>query len=182
MTSDVLLSGLLGAIFSTFFYIIFSHYSERQRLRIGLLEEFTKHYDIIFAIVMYMKVYKQKISEKCLMNERLSERYSEYNNQLRELQISSYIDNKLRALYIDPNIISLHNTFTNIIYEMIQLIRTTRFDNWDNMNELIYEKGNLAIPLYGDIVNQMIEKIRDGSFFEICLPTFYSFFKKWKIK
>jgi len=183
MSQEVLLSGLIGALLSSLVFVIFSHHMEYQKLRIGLLDEFTKYYDNVFRIIFFMTVYKRRQSEDLPLLERHAELYSSYNNQLRELQLSSNIDVKIRALYSDQKFISLHSTLAEETNELISLIRRTRSDEWEKIDASITAKGEEMAPLWRNIENIMINKIKKGGFCEICLPTFYSLGQKligWK--
>jgi hypothetical protein len=187
MSRDILLSGLfsavLSAVISSLFYIFFSYVIERQKLRIGLLEEFTRYYDNIFMIIVYMITYKNKgfmvMKSPVQMHEDL---YTTYNNQLREMQLSSSLSVKIKISYANEPVIDLNDNLTDKTNEIIRLIRTTH-QNWNTVKDAIHRSlEEELIPLRKNLEGRMIEHVRMDGIIERYIPTCYKLYRFFMMK
>ncbi len=178
MSQEILLSGLIGAVASAIIYVGFYHYTEYQKLRITLLEEFTRHYDGIFNCLTYMKVYQSRQGQSQQLLEHHAELYYAHNQYLRELQLSTNIDIKIRTLYSDQELITLHRTLVDVTNYLAETTRRTRAYSHASTESPV--NGSEFVEIKNKIENIMISKIKNGEFCEISLPTFYSWFQALK--
>ena len=126
---EMLLSGLLGALFATILTLIYNHVSDKSKIRSDVLMEIVSYCDQIYLQLIEMRTHRNAkyVKEKSFLTQ---EEYNLISRQLNSLLISSKPGAKLDLAYGEGEIMALYNALKTNFLSVSSKLRKAKIDTW----------------------------------------------------
>ena len=127
---EILLSGLLGALFATILTLMYNHVSDKSKVRADVLMEVVSYCDEIYLHLIEMQTHRNAkyVKEKSFLNQ---EEYNLKSRRLNSLLISSKPGAKLNIAYGEGEIMALYNSLTSHFLSVSGKLREAGIDTWE---------------------------------------------------
>lgn len=176
---EILLSGLLGALFATILTLIYNHVSDKSKIRSDVLMEIVSYCDEIYLHLIEMRTHRNAkyVKEKSFLTQ---EEYNLKSRQLNSLLISSKPGAKLDVAYGEAGIMALYNSLKSHFLSVSSKLRKAKIDTWEkDVIEIsdVFEKE--IDPLKMQLLTTLSKKTK---YTEIMFGNLSLFIKKLRYK
>lgn len=180
---EILLSGLLGALFATILTIFYQYVGEQNKLRVDVMLEAVAYFDDIYENLQILHALKDALyrkDKKELSEDELHD-YREANHKLTALLLSSRPGIKVAFVYGEDHVLSVFNELRTWFRIVTSILRKATPENWAEEHEGIMLKFSQQIdPLRSSFERILLQEAHISSIIKqrlrTILGTFYEYF------
>ncbi|MDP8212258.1 MAG: hypothetical protein P9X22_03070 [Candidatus Zapsychrus exili] len=178
---NILLSGLIGALFATMLSVVYQYASEQAKYRGDLLIEVVNWLDAIYVRLQAMQIHKEGVynSKELSLN---NEEYRNLSKEVRKFLLSDKITSLVALTYGEGRKLQLANALKGEMTKAAEILWASNEENWKQSCANILDSfKNKIDPIKIEALNAFLEGAKIYSVmkdaFKVIFPTFCKVFR-----